>query len=91
MQNFKFEFLENEFWADGGVHFKFHFQNLHNFSTGLFLMYRAILGLKNNTSIFQKNGSFTNKACCSLTALLVKTKIYYCHSNFANKQINKNF
>ena len=28
MQNFKFDFLENEFWVDGGVRFKFHFQNL---------------------------------------------------------------
>ena len=28
MQNFKFNFLENEFWADGGVRFKFYFQNL---------------------------------------------------------------
>ena len=28
MQNFKFNFLKNEFWADCGVRFKFHFQNL---------------------------------------------------------------
>ena len=28
MQNFKFDFLENEFWTDCGVRFKFHFQNL---------------------------------------------------------------
>ena len=28
MQNFNFDFLENEFWANWGVHFKFHFQNL---------------------------------------------------------------
>ena len=28
MQNFKFDFLKNEFWADLGVRFKFHFQNL---------------------------------------------------------------
>ena len=27
MQNFKFNFLENEFWADWGVRFKFHFLN----------------------------------------------------------------
>ena len=26
--DFKFDFLENEFWADWGVRFKFHFQNL---------------------------------------------------------------
>ena len=28
MQNFKFEFLKNEFYADWDVRFKFHFQNL---------------------------------------------------------------
>ena len=28
MQNFKFDFLEKEFWADWGVRFKFHSQNL---------------------------------------------------------------
>ena len=28
MQNFKFDFLKNEFQADWGVRFKFHFQNL---------------------------------------------------------------
>ena len=28
MQNFKFDFLENEFWVDWGVRSKFHFQNL---------------------------------------------------------------
>ena len=28
MQNFKFNFLENKFWTDWGVRFKFHFQNL---------------------------------------------------------------
>ena len=28
MQNFKFDFLEKEFWADWSVRFKFHFQNL---------------------------------------------------------------
>ena len=28
MQNFKFDFLENKFWADWGARFKFHFQNL---------------------------------------------------------------
>ena len=27
MQNFKFNFLENEFWADWGVRFKFYFLN----------------------------------------------------------------
>ena len=28
MQNFKIDFLENEFWADWGVRLKFHFQSL---------------------------------------------------------------
>ena len=28
IQNFKFDFLRNEFLADWGVRFKFHFQNL---------------------------------------------------------------
>ena len=28
MQNFKFDFLKNEFQADWGVNFKFHFRNL---------------------------------------------------------------
>ena len=28
VQNFKFDFLENEFWADWVVRSKFHFQNL---------------------------------------------------------------
>ena len=28
VQNFKFNFLENEYWADWGVRFKFHYQNL---------------------------------------------------------------
>ena len=28
MQNFKFDFLENKFWADRNICFKFHFQNL---------------------------------------------------------------
>ena len=28
MQNIIFDFLENEFWADWGVRFKLHLQNL---------------------------------------------------------------
>ena len=28
MQNFKFDFLENKFWADLGVPFKFDIQNI---------------------------------------------------------------
>ena len=47
-------------------------------------MYRGILQLKTNTSILQKNKSFSNKTCYGLTALFLKTKTY-----FVNKQINK--
>ena len=36
MQNFKFDFLENEFWADWGVRFKLHFQNLTQLFRGIF-------------------------------------------------------
>ena len=89
-QNFKFDFLENEFWADWCVHFKFHFPNLASFFHGIFSLYNGILELKNDTSILSKNGSFANKRCCGLTALFIKTKIYFYHCNFANKQINKN-
>ena len=63
---------------------------LHNFSTGFFSMYRGVLELKNDTGISRKNGSFTNKMCCSLSALFVETKIYFFRCNFGNKQINKN-
>ena len=90
MQNFKVDFLENEFWAEWGVCFKFHFQNLFHFSTGFFSMYIGILELKNGTSILRKNGSFANKTCCALTALFVKTKSYFCRCNFGIKQISKN-
>ena len=65
-------------------------KTLHNFSTRFFPMYRGILELKNDTSILRKNGSFSNKTCCGLTALFLKTKIYFCRCNFVNKQINKN-
>ena len=53
-------------------------------------MYREILELKNNTGIFCKNDLFANKTCCGVTAMFVKTKIYFCRCNFASKQINKN-
>ena len=53
-------------------------------------MHRGILELKNNTSILHKNGSFSNKASCGLTALFLKMKIYFCCCNFINKQIKKN-
>ena len=65
-------------------------KTLHNFSTGFFPMYRGILQLKYDTSILCKNGSFSNKTCCGLIALFLKTKIYFCCCNFVNKQTNKN-
>lgn len=36
MQQFKVDFLQNEFWTDWGLPFKLHFQNLTQFSTGFF-------------------------------------------------------
>ena len=84
--NFIFDFLENEFWADRGVPFKFHFQKLTWFLDGIFSVHRGMLELKNDTSISRKNGSFANKTCCSLPALFVKMKIYVCCCNFGNKQ-----
>ena len=93
MQNFKFNFLKNEFQADWDVRFKFHFK-FHLpyiiFLRVFFPMYRGILEPQNYTSILHKNGSFSNKTCCGLTALLLKTKIYFCRCNFVNKQINEN-
>ena len=78
MQNFNFDFLKANF-------------GLHNFSAGFFPMYRGLLELKNDASNLRKNGSFSNTTCCGLTALFLKTKIYFCRCNFVNKQINKNF
>ena len=65
-------------------------KTLHTFSTGSFPMYRGILELKNDTKVLRKNNSFSNKTCCNLTALFLKLKVYFCHCNFVNKQINKN-
>ena len=64
-------------------------KTLHNFSTGFSPMHRGILELKNDTSILHKNGSFSNKTCCGLTALFLKRKIYFCRCSFVNKQIKK--
>ena len=90
MQNFKFYFLENEFQVDRVYLLSSISRTLHNFSTGLFSMYRGRLKLKNVTSILHKNGSFANHTCCGLTSLFVKTKIYFCrHCNFVDKQIKK--
>ena len=65
-------------------------RTLHNFPTGYLSMYRGIIQLKIDSSILHKNDSFTNKTCCGLSALFVKTKIYllFC-CNFGNKQIKK--
>ena len=52
-------------------------------------MYRKILELRNDTSILRKNYLFQNKICCALSALVIKTKIYFCRCNFGNKQITK--
>ena len=52
-------------------------------------MEREILELQNDTTILRKNGSFGNKACFSLTALFVKTKIYFYRCKFAQIQIQK--
>ena len=89
MQNFKFDFLEKEFWTDWGVGLSSISRTLHNFSLRFFSMYRGILELENDTSILDKNNSFANKTCCALTALFIKTKIYFCRCNSGNKQINK--
>ena len=60
-------------------------KTLHNFSTWFFPMYRGILELKNHTRILCENGSFLNKTCYDLTALFLKSKIYFCCCNFVNK------
>ena len=62
-------------------------RTLHDFSAVFFSICR-ILQLKNGNRVLLKNGSFANKMYCGLTALFVKTKYYFCHSNLVNKQIN---
>ena len=57
-------------------------RTLHNSSMGFFSMYIQggiilILELKSNTNILRKNGSFANETCSALTAVFVKTKIYF--------------
>ena len=74
------------FWPTGLYVLSSISRTLHNFSIGFFSMYRGILELKNDTRILRKNESFPNKTCCVLT---VKTSIYFCRYNFANKQIKK--
>ena len=54
MQNFKVDFLENEFWADGVYVLSSISRTLHNFCTGFFSMYRRILELKNDTTFYAK-------------------------------------
>ena len=45
MQKFKFDFLENEFWADWVARFNFYFQNLTKYFHGIFFnVYRNVRG-----------------------------------------------
>ena len=60
-------------------------RTLHNLCMGFISLYRGVSELKNDTSILRKNGLYANKRCCDLTALFLKTKIYFCHYSFANK------
>ena len=52
-------------------------------------MYRGILELI-GTSSLHKNGSLSTNTCYGLTALFLKTKIYFHCCKFINKQININ-
>ena len=52
MQNFKSDFLKNEFLV-GFYFLSFISKTLHNFSTGFFPVYRGILEPKNGTSILR--------------------------------------
>ena len=87
MQNFKFDYSKTNFRPTGVYISSSISRTLHKFSMGFFSMYRGVLGLKSYTSILRKNGSFTYKTCCSLTALFVKTKINFLRCNFGNNQI----
>ena len=80
-----FIFSKTNFRPAGVYALSFISNTLHNFSTGFFPIYRGRLELKSDTSILHKNGSFSKKTCCGLTALLLKTKIYFCRCNFVNK------
>ena len=90
MQNINLIFSKTNFRPTGVYVLSSISKTLHNFSTGFFPMYRGILELKNDTNILRKNGSFSNKTCCGLAALFLKTKIYFCRCNFVNKQTHKN-
>ena len=90
MQNINLIFSKTNFRPTGVYVLSSISKTLHNFSTGYFPMYRGILELKNDTNILRKNGSFSNKTCCGLAALFLKTKIYFCRCNFVNKQTHKN-
>ena len=88
MESLKFDFL-NKFWASWGVRFNSISRTLAKNSGVYFTKYKGILELKSDTRISRKNGWFVSKTCCGLTALFVKTKIYFCCWNFVNKKINK--
>ena len=90
MQDFKFDFLENEFWTDEVYVLSFISRTLHNIFTGFFSMYRKLIELKSDTRILRRNGLFGNKTCCALTALFAKKKFCFYHCNSGNKQISKN-
>ena len=77
MQNFKFDFLKNKFRPNAVYVSSSISKTLHNFSMGILPMYRGILELKNDTSILRKNGWFSNKTYCSLTALFLKKKFTF--------------
>ena len=89
MQKFKFYFLKQNY-TDWGVCLSSISETSHNFFTRFFRIYRGILEPKNDASVLHKIGFFSNKTCCGLTALFLKTKIYFFCCNFVNKQINKN-
>ena len=60
-------------------------RTLHNLCMEFISLYRGVSELKNDASIFRKNGSYANKRFCDLNALFPKTKFYFCHYSFANK------
>ena len=89
MQNFKSDFLENEFWLTGMYVSSSISRTLHNFSTGFFSMYREILELKHDMLAFCRKMVHSHTMYFGLAALFVKTKIYFYHCNFVSKQISK--
>ena len=85
IQSFKFDFSRKRILGRLGWTFYVPFQEPYLIFPRFFLIYRGILELKNNTSIWRKNSSFAHKTCCDLTTLFVKQKFSFCRCNFANK------